>query len=84
MIERAAGQQPAKPVTPPTQPARVDTGEMPQELVHVTKDIQNFIDRKGHSLLGAGTPHEYSNRPIGDLNRVSRFISSVIVHNKKP
>ncbi len=87
MVERAAGQQPAKPVMPTQakqEPARVKPGEMSHELATISRDTSNFVlAGKGKSLLGAGKLPEYSNHPTGDSKRVSQTATGLIVQNKK-
>lgn len=89
MIERAAGQHPAKPVAQPAQvkqeAAQAKPAETSQELVAVSRDTSNFVGGRGRSLLGAGNPPGYSKRPPVDSKRVSQLASNsgLIVPNKK-
>jgi hypothetical protein len=78
MVERAAGQQPVKPVTPAQVKQNSGRGMSP-ELETISKDTSNFVlAGKGKNLLGAGKPHEYSKHSTGESKRVSRFASNLI------
>jgi hypothetical protein len=79
MVERAAGQHPAKPVA---QPTRAKPAEKSQKLATTSNHTKGFIDSRGKDLLGAGKPPAYSNRPTREADRVS-LASGLIVQNKK-